>query len=428
MYYSPMAANPSAEPEPKYVTVNVAPGAFQDGGPHKINVSIDKKRPRPNDTIIQYAYTGMTIDTVQIKEVSVIRVLWRYGLSKTLPYHIGLADPARGVLDCAMSLDNIPPCSNGMRPFTFTIDDIKCEFADGLTWRFRFWTQDTSIADRIMRGLLTEFRAQALLDFPPTPPKTHQIQIMVTHHYHGQYSWQYGKATSGRLLNSLYLDEALKTRLKTLVTKFFEPETQSRYTKYGRLWKKVCLLFGPPGTGKSSIVRALAGEFRLNLYNLIVNKEMTSLDFSTLLGGVPTKSIVLLEDVDGLFDGRESTHNINISSMLNVLDGVNTPEGILLILTTNRLHKLDPALVRPGRIDFRAEIGYPRPEHFAQYLAEVAPEYAREHSAVIEYILTKVPRCTIAGLQKYVFDSVELARSSLLDDLEEIEGATDDVK
>jgi chaperone BCS1 len=222
-------------------------------------------------------------------------------------------------------------------------------------------------------------------------------------------------------MESLYLNGDLKQRLETLISKFYVNEMF--YVRFGRRWKKVVLLHGPPGTGKSSIIRALATKFNLHLYNMTIDKTMTGMVLETLINQVPKQSILMIEDVDCLFAGREGsgTHAIDISSVLNVLDGVSTPEGILIVMTTNHLSKLDPALIRPGRIDFRAEIGWPEPAHFIRYLEEVVPEFKQEHAAVVDHIAKNVPKCTIACLQKYVFDSVELDRKTLLDNLNEIE-------
>jgi len=56
-------------------------------------------------------------------------------------------------------------------------------------------------------------------------------------------------------------------------------------------------------------------------------------------------------------DGFKSIFGVTLSGLLNVLDGLSAPNGVLFFMTTNRLEKLDPALVRPGRIDMKIGIG-----------------------------------------------------------------------
>jgi len=81
------------------------------------------------------------------------------------------------------------------------------------------------------------------------------------------------------------------------------------------------------------------------------------------LNNAPSNSIILLEDIDGIFVSRESVNQsdegrrISFSGLLNALDGVRSQEGRILFMTTNHREKLDPALMRPGRADFHAYLG-----------------------------------------------------------------------
>lgn len=75
----------------------------------------------------------------------------------------------------------------------------------------------------------------------------------------------------------------------------------------------------------------------------------------------PTKSIILLEDVDAMFEGRKNSDDANritYSGFLNSIDGVRSQEGRIIIMTTNHREKLDPALLRPGRVDFIVKLDY----------------------------------------------------------------------
>jgi len=79
-----------------------------------------------------------------------------------------------------------------------------------------------------------------------------------------------------------------------------------------------------------------------------------------MLNNVPPRSIILIEDIDAIFVGREvavGTHcRVSFSGLLNALDGVKTQDGRILIMTTNHKDKLDPALLRPGRADKLIEL------------------------------------------------------------------------
>jgi len=73
------------------------------------------------------------------------------------------------------------------------------------------------------------------------------------------------------------------------------------------------------------------------------------------LNDAPANSIILLEDIDGIFVGREAVRrnkrNVTFSGLLNALDGVRSQEGRILFMTSNHREKLDPALLREGRCD-----------------------------------------------------------------------------
>ena len=70
--------------------------------------------------------------------------------------------------------------------------------------------------------------------------------------------------------------------------------------------------------------------------------------------------MLVLEDIDALFIERESTgasSSISFSGLLNAIDGPASQEGRMLFMTTNHPDRLDPALIRPGRVDMQAELG-----------------------------------------------------------------------
>lgn len=82
----------------------------------------------------------------------------------------------------------------------------------------------------------------------------------------------------------------------------------------------------------------------------------------------PQQSIILLEDIDAAFLSREDTlqqksafeglNRVTFSGLLNALDGVASTEARIVFMTTNYLNRLDPALIRPGRVDVKEFIGH----------------------------------------------------------------------
>lgn len=146
---------------------------------------------------------------------------------------------------------------------------------------------------------------------------------------------------------------------------FLDPETQKEFAELGQPYRRGYLLHGPPGTGKSTFSHSLASEFSLDIYIA----DLTSVDdqaLRILFNRLPRKCVILLEDVDATSTNRSGgsqtpvknsgpKNTVSLSGLLNVIDGVASPEGRVLIMTTNHPEKLDAALIRPGRIDMKSE-------------------------------------------------------------------------
>jgi chaperone BCS1 len=127
------------------------------------------------------------------------------------------------------------------------------------------------------------------------------------------------------------------------------------------------LFYGLPGTAKSQCVLALANHFNLPIYYLDLNAVTSNSKLMTLMSDLPRTCpfILLLEDIDTLEITQErsstqsiksntSSYKINsltLSSLLNILDGLISPENMIVIMTTNHIECLDEALIRKGRIN-----------------------------------------------------------------------------
>ncbi|CRK35438.1 hypothetical protein BN1723_004162, partial [Verticillium longisporum] len=146
-----------------------------------------------------------------------------------------------------------------------------------------------------------------------------------------------------------------------------DPKTKRRYQSRSMPYRRGYLFYGPPGTGKSSLSVALAGEFGLDLYEVKIPSVATDADLEQMFQEVPPRCVVLLEDIDAVWVDRSNprpssqdgnmTPNCTLSGLLNVLDGVGSQEGRIVIMTTNRPEQLDSALVRPGRVDMKVLLG-----------------------------------------------------------------------
>ncbi len=172
--------------------------------------------------------------------------------------------------------------------------------------------------------------------------------------------WKEAAINQGRPLNSVVLTDGLMEELVADIETFIG--SRPWYESMGIPYRRGYMLYGPPGTGKSSAVAALAAHFGLSLYNLsIAGKGISDGALMELIQATEPGSIILLEDIDAAFDGRaaanESKSEVTFSGLLNSIDGIVAQQGRLFFLTTNHADRLDPALIRAGRIDVPREIG-----------------------------------------------------------------------
>lgn len=175
----------------------------------------------------------------------------------------------------------------------------------------------------------------------------------------------FGRPRRKRPLSSVVLKPGLSQELLSDVKSFLN--SAHWYYDRGIPYRRGYLLYGPPGTGKSSFVQALAGELDYGICVLNLSERgLTDDRLNHLLSNMPDRSIALLEDVDAAFGRRrvvseeDGYHgaNVTFSGLLNALDGVASSEERIVVMTTNHPERLDEALVRPGRVDVKAEIGY----------------------------------------------------------------------
>ena len=127
-------------------------------------------------------------------------------------------------------------------------------------------------------------------------------------------------------------------------------------------WRRGLLLYGPGGTGKSTFAVILAQKLGIPIYRFHLN-TLSDVEFMNNIGWVNNPCVILFEDFDRVFNGRESVKNqyLSFDTVINSMSGVKTLEGVIFIVTTNNIEAIDPAIgvevegsqmsSRPGRID-----------------------------------------------------------------------------
>lgn len=147
---------------------------------------------------------------------------------------------------------------------------------------------------------------------------------------------------------------------------------ESYYIEHGLPYHRGYMLEGPPGTGKTSLIEAVAVHTARSLYTLSLASFPNDAELQEAMAALPENAILVIEDIDTT---RKASHNrevnqdpsnsgVTLGGLLNALDGLATPPGLLTFMTTNAAEKLDPALLRNGRTDYRLHLGYLTQEHF----------------------------------------------------------------
>ena len=160
-----------------------------------------------------------------------------------------------------------------------------------------------------------------------------------------------------RNLNTIYLENKNKIFESINVWK----NSEEFYRERGIPYKLGILLYGEPGTGKSSLVHAIASE---------LNKDVIVLTAGAILNGklsryntacCDTPPIIVIEEIDTIVNSRQNElgekEKVILSELLNFLDGPSSPDSCVVIATTNHIEKLDPAIIRSGRFDIKIHMG-----------------------------------------------------------------------
>lgn len=212
---------------------------------------------------------------------------------------------------------------------------------------------------------------------------------------------------------SLFLQDGVLESLQLDVQTFLQ--RKEWYVVRGIPYRRGYLLHGPPGTGKSTTVQVLAGALGLAICQLSFNKLTSVAQLDTVIRNQPHKSILLIEDVDALFkeptvdqpDTRRILNNTSMTfdGLLNVLDGVAAPEGRIIFMTTNFIDRLDPALIRPGRIDVRHEIGLASHHQIAGIVRNFYPDV---NNVDVQAFIQHIPSGTVspADIQGHLFTHI----------------------
>ncbi|XBJ28146.1 hypothetical protein VPH35_005299 [Triticum aestivum] len=182
--------------------------------------------------------------------------------------------------------------------------------------------------------------------------------------------------------DTLAMDHKQKQSIVDDLNRFIK--RKDYYRRIGKARKRGYLLYGPPGTGKSSLIAAIANHLRFDIYDLELTGVDSNSDLRRLLVGMTNRSILVVEDINCTIElkqreeedeeqsksssteKKKAEDKVTLSGLLNFVDGLWSTSGEerIIIFTTNYKERLDPALLRPGRMDMHIHMGYCTTEAF----------------------------------------------------------------
>ena len=236
--------------------------------------------------------------------------------------------------------------------------------------------------------------------------RNNSISIWIPHGMSPNLHWEFYSTLLKRNTDTVILDENIKEELLDDVKRYIKSE--NTYNKYGIPYKRVYCLYGPPGTGKSSIIFSLASNLKKNLHILNFGSGITDSGFTSLMTNIDTDAILLLEDIDALFVNREASSTtvsgfLSFSTLLNFLDGSLRKNGLITIMTTNHPERLDPALLRKGRVDYMIKIGYITKYQIEQFAKLYYPKINNKQLEEFTKILVSIKKLTPSILSSFLF-------------------------
>lgn len=202
--------------------------------------------------------------------------------------------------------------------------------------------------------------------------------------------WSYIEAYVPRSLESVVLKPGEKERLLEDIETF--KSSKQRYRSLGVPYHRGYLFYGPPGTGKTSLASAIAEKFGMSIYAINL-AHFNDRSLVAAMNEVEQNSVILFEDIDCMKSGdartkvetpsneaqaktagaKEDRNGVTLSGLLNALDGFSAPDNVLFVMTSNQIEALDPALLRPGRIDYRLYLGPATEEQKAELYGRFFP-------------------------------------------------------
>jgi hypothetical protein len=169
--------------------------------------------------------------------------------------------------------------------------------------------------------------------------------------------------TKDHTWEELFLASEIKDEIKSLVENFLA--SKDFYLKNKIPWKRGILLFGPAGNGKTSLIRTIMSVYNFKPITIAAGANDESIREAFAYAEDQSPALLYFEDLDSLLEKND------VSSFLNLMDGISSKNGILVVATANNVRKLQANITdRPSRFDRKFMIPLPNADMAYQYLRQ----------------------------------------------------------
>lgn len=219
--------------------------------------------------------------------------------------------------------------------------------------------------------------------------------------------WNESSACNYRSFDSVFLKKGEKDAIVKYVDEFMQESTRQDYIKFNIPYKSNILLYGKPGTGKTTTILAVASHLKTNIGIIPISKHLDDNSLIQALTSIRRNNckILVIEDIDCIFHDRKKNdtfqNSLTMSGLLNCMDGLFRAEGIIVFMTTNNIEVLDEAMTRSARIDYMLEYTWVDEHQVRECFQYYFPSQMEDFDGFYSRICHK--NITIADLQDFFF-------------------------